>query len=67
MQGDLIAILPKTQAHADVAAGHLVALDLPDMRFDYLAGLMLRRAIVVETPLLRIVTDALRSVALESA
>ncbi|MDZ7896328.1 MAG: hypothetical protein U5M50_16065 [Sphingobium sp.] len=37
------------------------------MRFDYLAGLMLRRAVVVETPLLRIVTEALRSVALESS
>ncbi|WP_169574645.1 LysR family transcriptional regulator [Sphingobium psychrophilum] len=67
MQGDMIAILPRTQAMGDVAAGRLVALDLPDMRFDYLAGLMLRRAVVVETPLLRIVTDALRSVAVDSA
>lgn len=66
MAGDMIAILPRPQAMGDVAAGRLVALDLPDMRFDYLAGLMLRRAVVVETPLLRIVTDALRSAALDS-
>lgn len=66
-QGDLIAMLPRPEVQADLAAGRLAALDLPDMRFDYLAGLMLRRAIVLPTPLLRMVTEALRGAVLESA
>ncbi|WP_336967442.1 LysR family transcriptional regulator [Sphingobium aromaticiconvertens] len=67
MQGDLVAMLPRSEAQPDVAAGRLAPLDLPDMRFDYLAGLMLRRAVAVPTPLLRIVTEALRGAVLDSA
>jgi len=60
-QGALIAMLPRSDAAADVAAGLLAPLDLPEMRFDYAAGLMLRRAATLPTPLLRIVTETLRS------
>lgn len=59
---ELIAMLPRGEAAADVAAGRLVALPLPALCLEFTSGMMLRRATRLPSPMLRLVTEVLRAV-----
>lgn len=61
MDCGMIALLPRREAEADVTAGRLVALPVPELVMSYKAGLILRRATTVPPPALRLVVDALRA------